>query len=50
MGEGWGEGEKIDFSASYPPPLCPLPPGEGNFLTFYETIKINGQNMPVTDV
>jgi hypothetical protein len=40
MGEGWGEGEQIDFSASYPPLLYPLPLGEGNFLAFYETINV----------
>jgi len=28
MGEGWGEGANTPFD---PPPLNPLPPGEGNF-------------------
>ena len=30
MGEGWGEGANSNISNSYvPPPLNPLPPGEG---------------------
>jgi hypothetical protein len=32
MGEGWGEGViKQYFSSLHPPPLNPLPPGEGKW-------------------
>ena len=43
MGEGWGEGAKqVITELQYiiaPPPLNPLPPGEGK-LTFYDLIII----------
>jgi hypothetical protein len=29
-GEGQGEGDLLGASTSFPPPLYPLPPGEGN--------------------
>jgi len=38
-GEGWGEGENSDILSSYvPPPLYPLPPGEGksDFLQMHQ--------------
>ena len=38
MGEGWGEGGKFYILfRSHPPPLCPLPPGEGKY-GFYEAV------------
>ena len=41
MGEGWGEGEYNVISLTYPPPLNPLPPGEGR----YNFLQVR-QNLP----